>query len=194
MKSFTHTLRALALAFLVTGIGACTEATSPVAPETEDAEGLFSSLLPGLVGGGSMDVLERTTPLADTVTASAVIGWSGGVIEIPEAGLRFVVPRGALRTPTEITVTAPAGDLVGYHFAPHGLQFRRPARIIQSTADTELEGSRSLLRSARGAYFSGPLGPVISPLELFNLQLLPGITRRVGFRVDHFSGYVIAMN
>lgn len=194
MKRFTRTLRTLALALAVTGLGACTEAASPVAPETESSEGLFSSLLPGLVGGGSMDVVERTTPLADTLTASAVIGWRGGVIEIPEAGLRFVVPRGALRTPTEITVTAPAGDLVGYHFAPHGLNFRRPARIIQSTVGTELESSRALLRLARGAYFAGPLAPTIDALELFNLQLLPGLTRRVTFPVDHFSGYVIAMN
>lgn len=194
MKNFTRTLRTLALALVVAGLGACTENSSLVAPETEDSEGLLSGLLGGLLGGGPMEVLERTTPLADTLTASATIGWAGGAIEIPEAGLRFVVPVGALTSPTTITITAPAGDRVGYHFAPHGLEFRRSARIIQSVVGTELEGSLALVSSARGAYFTGPLAPLVNPLELFNLQLLPGLTGQVTFDVDHFSGYVIAMN
>lgn len=188
--SLRRTVFTVALAFTAS---ACTEGADPLAPSTTESEGLISSLWTGLVG--PMEVVERTVALDDTLTATARIGRAGGVIEIPEAGLRFVVPRGALRRPTTITVTAPAGDLVGYEFAPHGLQFRRPARIVQSIQGTELETMRfRLLRRARGAYFTGDLLPVINPLEIFDLDLLPGLGGDVSFDVDHFSGYVIAMN
>ena len=42
-----------------------------------------------------------------------------------------------------------------------------------------------------GAYFQGPLEPEVTALETLPLWLL----RSLGlFRIDHFSGYVIATN
>lgn len=183
-----RTVFTLAFAFLATA--GCADGTDPLAPPTDESEGLISSLLTGL--SRPMKVVERTTPLPDTLTATARIGRAGGVIEIPAAGLRFEVPRGALRRPTTITVTAPAGDLVGYHFEPHGLRFRRPARVTQAVRGTELSRGFRLLRRANGAYFTGDLLPFINPLEILDLDLIPG--GDVTFDIDHFSGYVIAMN
>ncbi|MFG0253254.1 MAG: hypothetical protein ACF8NJ_10310 [Phycisphaerales bacterium JB038] len=186
-----RTLLTLAVAVLMSA--GCTEQANPVAPPTDQTDGLVSSLVSRL--HRPMRVVERTVPLIDTLTASARIGPAGGVIEIPAAGLRFEVPRGALRRPTTITVTAPAGDLVGYHFAPHGLNFDRPARVTQAMAGTELAGSLRLLRRAQGAYFTGALLPRIDPLELLDLDVILGLGGGdVAFDIDHFSGYVIAMN
>jgi hypothetical protein len=54
---------------------------------------------------------------------------------------------------TRIEVRAAAGDLVGYHFSPHGLQFRLPVTLTQDLEKTDV--TRSLLDKLVGAYFDG---------------------------------------
>jgi hypothetical protein len=171
-------------------------ADSPTAPQPEAVEpnyGLLSGLTDLLLGGGGSDsdnevtVLQRRVPLEQDEVVSQVVGRWGGVIRLPEAGLTVLVPWGALDEPTEITVTAPSGNLVGYHFAPHGLDFDRPVTVTQDLLSTE-----SLLNlDLSVAYFEGDLEPTVNALESLPLWLL----RVLGiFRIEHFSGYVIAVN
>jgi len=164
----------------------------PTAPEpqaTSPDYGLLGGLLGGLTNQdrSEVSVLRRTVPLAEDEVVSQVIGPWGGVIRLPNAGLTVSVPFGALSTATRITVTAPAGDLVGYHFEPHGLQFQLPVTVSQdllSTQGLELTGLKAV-------YFDGDLQPTVKPLETLPLWLL----RALGiFRIEHFSGYVIATN
>lgn len=179
----------LGIALFVAG---CTDL--PTAPEPEAVEpeyGLLGSLTGGLLGSGGNDevnVLRRTVPLAEDEVVSQWIGPWGGLIYLPKAGLTVAVPRGALDRYTRITVTAPSGDLVGYHFAPHGLDFDRKVTLTQNLLQTEGLG---LLSGLSVAYFEGDLEPTVTALETLPIWLL----RLLGiFQIDHFSGYVIATN
>jgi hypothetical protein len=191
-RKFTAALL-LGASFLIT---ACSDL--PTAPEPvveEPSYGLLGDLLGALTGGGSntqVSVLERDRPLAEDEVASRVIGYYGGTIHLPEAGLTVTFPWGALRSSTRITVTAPAGNLVGYHFEPHGLRFRRDVTVVQDLRGTEadlLGLGLGVSLNLQAAYFEGELKPEVTALESITLWLL----RILGvFKIDHFSGYVIA--
>lgn len=192
MHRLRSLLGALAVGVLVLVAG-CTDApTAPYDPQPEPEYGLLGSLDDSLsplldLTGRDVTVLERSRPLTSDEVVSETIGYAGGVIRLPEAGLTVFVPWGAVRTPTRITVTAPAGNLVGYHFEPHGLEFRRPVTLAQDLTLASLVDGQMLF----GAYFQGPLEPEVTALETLPLWLL----RSLGvFRIDHFSGYVIATN
>lgn len=192
MHRIRSLLGAVAVGVLMAAAGCVDAPTAPYEDLSDPEFGLLGSdgdLTNELLGltGTDVSVLERSRPLARTETATRTIGYWGGVIRLPEAGLTVLVPRGALRSRTSITVTAPAGDLVGYHFEPHGLEFRRPVTLVQDMTLASLLDGEMLL----GAYFQGPLEPTVTALETFPLYLL----RSLGvFRIDHFSGYVIATN
>lgn len=175
---------------LVVVVAGCSDVTSPTDPiVAEPSEGLLGNLL---LNPGPVQVLTRTTPLAQDYSVTETVGPNGGIIRIPEAGLLVAFPRWAVRSPTQITVTAPAGDLVGYHFQPHGLEFRRSVAVVQNLNGTNAPGLFGGLGSSmRVAYFQGPLNPVVTALEILPLDVL-GWLNLGFFRIDHFSGYVIA--
>jgi len=185
-------LGALTVGVLVLVAGCVDAPTAPYDDLSDPEFGLLGSagdLADDLLGltGTEVSVLERARPLAESESVTRRIGYWGGVIRLRDAGLTVIVPRGALRSRTTITVTAPAGDLVGYHFEPHGLEFRRPVTLVQDMTLASLLDGESLF----GAYFQGPLEPEVTALETLPLYLL----RSLGvFRIDHFSGYVIATN
>lgn len=196
MRTFLTTL------FLGASLAIVGCADSPTAPQADGPDptyevqdpshGLLGDLVDILDPNDDQDqrevtVLERRVPLDRDEVVSQWVGRWGGVIRLPRAGLTVVVPWGALDEWTRITVTAPAGDLVGYHFEPHGLEFDRPITVTQDLLSTE-----SLLNLDLSAvYFEGDLEPSVTALETLPLWLL----RALGvFRVEHFSGYVIAVN
>jgi hypothetical protein len=172
--------------FAAMAMSGCGDAPlSPTPPEANEA-------LLGLLGSsGQVEVLHRTTPLAQDEVVSETLGPFGGTISLPQAGLTIVVPVGALTSSTTITVTAPAGDLVGYHFQPHGLVFRKPLTAAQRTWGTDLGLLGAILSPPFAAYFQGELQPTVEALEILNLNLL-GLLGIAQFQISHFSGYVIA--
>jgi hypothetical protein len=175
--------------FLIAG---CTDLpTGPDmdAPDEVTSYGLLSSI-GSIVGGKSrsqVTVLERRVPLAHDEVVTRTIGRWGGVIHLPEAGLTMTFPWGAVKQATEITVTAPAGNLVGYLFGPHGTEFDRPVVMLQDMTKTKGLGWGGL----SVAYFDGDLEPTVTALERIVMRLLGGIGI---FRIEHFCGYVIATN
>jgi hypothetical protein len=180
--------RSAALALLLLGtfaFQACTE--SPTAPGSAPAA---NSLLGGLLGN-PVDVVHRTVPLAQDEVATATIGYAGGTLYLPQAGLTVVVPTGALSTATTIKITAPAGDLMGYYFEPHGLVFKKPLHAVQSLDGAELGLLQKLLAQPVAAYFTGTLQPQVNALQLLPLDVW-GLLNRATFDIPHFSGYVIA--
>jgi len=189
-RKFTAALL-VGASFLIT---ACSESPTAPAPVVEEPSyGLLGNLLGSLTGRGSgeqVTVVKRDRPLSEDEVASKVIGYYGGTIHLPEAGLTVAFPWGAVRSPTRITVTAPAGNLVGYHFEPHGLRFRRDVTVVQDLRGTEADLlGLGLSLNLTAAYFEGELQSEVTALESITLWLL----RILGiFKIDHFSGYVIA--
>src|SRR5688572_6302221 len=122
-SSAFRTLMVTASVFAV----ACGETPTSPAPYPE-----FSGVSAELTEGHEVDVLRRLTPLAEDVVVTRTIGLFGGVIHLPAAGFAVIVPPFAVSSPTTITVVAPAGDLVGYHFFPQGQVFRTPLVAMQN--------------------------------------------------------------
>ena len=158
-----------------------------------------ADLLGGLVGGVVNVVqslmlvpgLQRSSPLATTITVSQTIGSAGGTLSIPAAGVTVAVPAGALGAPTLITMTARQGSLVAYDFAPHGIVFVKPLVFTQTLSGT----SASLLNVAaiQLGYYADPsqltlLGGLVSELLGGNVNLLSWTYTG---NIKHFSGYMM---
>lgn len=190
MPRVRHLIASLTLAVTLF-IAGCSDLPTAPTVEVEDP----SYLLQGVIGSLGLQndqseevtVLERSRPLDQDEVQSRWIGPRGGVIYLREAGLTVQFPPEAVDRWTRVTVTAPEGDLVGYHFAPHGLEFDRPVVVIQDMLKTEGLG----LGGLSAVYFDGDLGSTVSPLERLSLEILGSLGV---FRVEHFSGYVIATN
>lgn len=197
MFRFRKTLGVILTGLVLTVVG-CDTPTGPeqLAVADEPELGLLGGLTGLLRPDRPVAVLERTEALERDLTVTESIGRNGGVIRIPEAGLTVIVPRWAVLRDTEITVTAPAGDLVGYHFEPHGLEFRRPLVVRQDLSKTEASLLDNLLGGGlKAAYFQGDLQPRVQALEILDIDLLDfrlSDLLYAQFRIDHFSGYVIA--
>lgn len=198
MRFSTVNLRRPALALvagLMLALGACQDTPAPTGPEANPEA---SALLGGLFGskttttGPEVDVLRRTEALASDEVARARVGLLGATLHLRKAGLTVHIPAGAAPIGTRIRVRAPAGDLVGYHFEPHGIRFALPVALVQDLRGTEAEDE--LLSATRGAYFEGALSPVVEALEIVPLELDRGVGGLAILSIDHFSGYVIATN
>jgi hypothetical protein len=171
----------------------------------------------GLTTTGEVFVLQRTTPLAADVVVSKRIGRRGGVIEIPEAGFRFVVPKDALDRDVVITATAIRGDDVDYQFAPHGLRFDRKVEITQQLEGTNAYQNKLVQRELFAAYYADPAeaGGSLAPTggsagrrgdddddddddrDTESVDELIPVTinwarTALRFDIEHFSGYLVA--
>jgi hypothetical protein len=183
----TRALR-LGLVLGMVALGACSEA--PTAPE----DSVPSASLLGLPLLGSpveAHVVRRTIPLATDEVVTKVIGYAGGKIDLPRAGLTITVPTGAVLQNTTFTVTAPAGDLVGYEFEPHGTVFRKRLKATQRLAGTEIGLLQAVLDPPFAAYYEGDLLPVLDVFEILDLNI-SGLLGVATFEIPHFSGYIIA--
>lgn len=181
-----------AAVFTLTAMLALTGCTDPTLPADHSAESFFSR--PPAPG---FDATRRSVALPAPLSTSRAIGPDGGEIRIAAAGVTFVVPAGALDQVTDITVTALAGDALAFEFAPHGLEFARPASIRVDVAGTEAEhllesGDRTVRRPLDrflGVYFTGDEVSGYEALENLGTYLLDG---SIVFEIEHFSGYVCA--
>jgi hypothetical protein len=185
-------IRRLAVALLVTiGLAACgaDSSTSALVAGAKDPALVRSA--PHAVS--AVHGIQRMHPLTGAVTVSAIIGRAGGTLSIPETGAELLVPAGALAADTEISMTARAGKLVAYDFAPHGLVFAKPLVFQQSLSGTNV--SLAHLPLLQLGYYDdvsrlSDTGADVSELRdgavaLFNWSFISTI--------PHFSGYMIAM-
>lgn len=178
----------LAAAVLLGALAGCADV--PSAPTTPPPEAAGATLL----GLDLTPALRRTVPLAADLTVRARIGSEGGVLAIPGAGLRVVVPARAVAAPTDFVVTAIAGSAVAYEFAPHGLRFARPLRVTQELRGTDWIGLALL--DFRAVYFEqrdqvDAVEALIDVDEVLPLSI-DLLRLRAGFDVEHFSGYGIS--
>ena len=177
--------------------GCARDAATPLEPDagtsTVSAEQFEQSA--ALLGLVPVRGVTRTSPLAQNISVSAVIGSDGGTISIPDAGLTLVVPVGAVTSSTKFTATALAGRLVAYEFEPHGTKFAVPLQFTQDLRKVALVGlvtapvldgayftDASRLNQALGFAATSEILP--ATVDLLRLQ--------VGFPINHFSGYLVS--
>ena len=188
----THLRRLLAVALGALALASCAtdhptglprlQQSPPAEPEA--LLGTVSSLL-------QLDGLQRTKALSAPISVSKSIGVEGGTLAIPEAGVTVVVPRGALSATTKITMTARAGTLVAYDFAPHGITFAKPLVFTQ-----QLRGTNATLLSAPLlglGYYSDP--SMLGKTSAVVSDLLGGVVNTLSWSftsaIPHFSGWVV---
>ena len=141
----------------------------------------------------SVPGLQRNTPLPVSITVQKSIGAAGGYLSIPQAGVTLSVPAGALAAPLTITMTARAGSLVAYDFAPHGTVFAKPLAFVQSLTATNVTPLTAALLQL--GYYSDPnnlnsQGALVDELRSGTLSTL-----KTSFTssIPHFSGYMVAV-
>jgi len=196
MSSPIRRIGALALALTLAACSA-DQVSAPTQMSAAPADAQ-SSLLGGLLGTvtGVLNLttagaVQRTTPLAAPITVTKEIGYYGGTLSIPEAGVTVIVPRGALLRTTTITMTARAGSLLAYDFSPTGTTFYKPLVFNQSLKGTNV----TLLQVPllRLGYYSDPglLGELTATVS----ELLGGVTDLLSWTftapIKHFSGYIV---
>jgi hypothetical protein len=196
MSSPIRRIGALALALTLAACSADqVSAPTQLSAAPADAQsGLLGGLLgtvTGVLNLTTTDAVQRTTPLAAPITVSKEIGYYGGTLSIPEAGVTVTVPRGALLRTTTITMTARAGSLLAYDFSPTGTTFYKPLVFNQSLKGTNV----TLLQVPllRLGYYSDPglLGELTATVS----ELLGGVTDLLSWTftapIKHFSGYIV---
>lgn len=145
--------------------------------------------------GDVVRLLKRTDGLSSNLTASGVIGPRGGHLKIEKAGIRIDFPRGAVKTPTLITITAIRGRSVAYRFEPHGITFAEPVTIRQSLRGTTAWKDAEFAAQLQGAYFERLL---VDPTESYARArehrggTLRDVGRMLEFSIEHFSGYMVS--
>ena len=190
MKPTLRRLAALALGALA--VASC-GGEHPTLPQLQQSapEAPAADLLGGLTSLVGMNGLQRSTPLAAPITVSKVMGAEGGTLAIPEAGVTVTVPQGALAATTTITMTARAGTLVAYDFAPHGITFAKPLVFSQSlrgTNATLLNAPLLQLGYYADASLLGRTGGLVSELLGGTVNTL---TWTFTSTIPHFSGYIV---
>ena len=170
--------------------GCARDAASPVEPTA-----LPPKPNAALLGILPVRGVTRATPLSKDISVSAVIDKKGGTLSIPEAGLTLVVPPNAVSSKTTFTAKALAGKLVAYEFEPHGTRFAVPLQFQQDLKKTSLLSALTA-PLMQGAYFADPSLLDQKHERAFATELLPAVTDllkgRVGFPINHFSGYLVS--
>lgn len=135
------------------------------------------------------------SPLLRDLSATALIGPEGGTIELPQTGLRLVVPADAVRAPTPFRVTARAGRLAAYDFEPDGSEFTPALRFEQDPALLQPPPVRdgAPMRMQLGYYQHADAlderAGIATVAEVH--RLLETSDERGAFALPHFSEYVL---
>ena len=188
-----------ALAVNLVLVAACSgdPTSAPSSPLAAPAGAPSADLLGGLTQTVAktltlVEGVQRSSPLASSITVTQTIGSSGGMLSIPLAGVTVTVPNGALSSPTVITMTARAGSLLAYDFAPHGISFAKPLVFTQSLAGTNASVLNAKLLEL--GYYSDP--SLLNGTGALVSELISGTVDLVSWtftsNIKHFSGYVIA--
>ena len=190
-----RTLRRLSLMAGVALFAACsTDSTSlPSAPNAS----LSKAPVKGLLGTTATALAlatgaQRTTALPSSLTVTQAIGVDGGTLSIPQAGVTITVPAGALGVTTVISMTARAGTVIAYDFAPHGTTFAKPLVFTQALAGTNVPPVLAPLLTL--GYYADP--SYLTTLGASVSEFISGSSNLVNASftssISHFSGYMVA--
>lgn len=161
-------------------------------------------LVPGspffaVVEGGTLEALFWECPLSSDMTRSKKMTEKGGEIRDKKMGVRLEVPEGAIAEEgddeegsfggkVEVSMTILAGEGIAFSFAPHGLSFKRPVKLVIDLAKTEL-ASAPMLGEPLAVYFEGAPTTTVRGREVLPVQIIDG---KLVVELHHFSGYLLA--
>jgi hypothetical protein len=131
-------------------------------------------------------------------TVSALVGYDGATLSLPESDFSIAIPAGALRAPTTITVVSRGGTHVVYDMLPHGLKFAKPVVASQGLTNTSVYGTRAG-NSVRSAYLPSDreqigLDDSAAPSELLASTThfsSPDHAESHVWLLNHFSRYIL---
>jgi hypothetical protein len=188
------------------GLAACRDVVAPQTPQAPAPNALLGILDPiikaipivgPLLVPDTVVVVQRLQALPYDITQTKLIGSGGGQISIPAAGVTLIVPYGAVDYATPITVTALAGHGVAYEFGPSGKTFKKPLTIKQDLSVTSIDPRLLSKLKFSGGYFKSR-SDLLGGLLGIVYELLSASTSASGtsvqFNVNHFSGYLIAVD
>ena len=131
------------------------------------------------------------------VRVSKTIDPSGGVISLPETGLRMEFPAGAVDKPITITVSADE-KYVAYKMEPSGTQFLKDVTVTQSLGTTELSG-RPLRDQLFAAYIADDRVKLSGKVPVLEIEPsktifspITGLPEAHVWIIRHFSRYMLA--
>ena len=172
------------------GVGATVLTLALAGCSADGATGVEQSFVTPVV----MGAVTRYRPLTEDFTVTATIGPEGGSFEIPEAGLKVVVPQGAVDEPVVFSATARQGAIIAYEFGPSG-SFKVPLLVTQDLYYTSWHHQADLT-DVFGGYYASENALDDEQKEAEVSEVPPSTVDvencKVTFEVSHFSGYVIA--
>jgi hypothetical protein len=194
----TASLATLGAVALTSFAVACADAPSAPAAPFEPGAAPSRAVSTVYATPVAVKTLQRTTPLARSITASITLNNTGGSLRLTEAGLNVNIPKTALPytdRPITITVTALAGSQVAYEFGPSGTKFKAPLNVTQELTGTTWAGNTgSTMLSAEYFKGTGDLSP--STGTAWSYESLPATVMATGNRLHwdvlHFSGYMVS--
>ena len=190
-----RTLRRFSLLAGVALFAACSsESTSlPSAPDAAFSKATVSSPLSTTTAAMTLATgAQRTSALASSLTVTQAIGVDGGTLSIPQAGVTITVPAGALAATTLISMTARAGTVIAYDFAPHGTRFAKPLVFTQALAGTNVPAALAPLLTLGYYADANDLTAFGASVSEFIAGLSNPANASVTSSISHFSGYMVA--
>jgi hypothetical protein len=185
MSRWPRRMTAFVLAVVLAAGVSCTpdDALGPSEPSTPTqmaSSGEQQSLILGGVVDGLKDLRLLSCSTQQRIVVTKVIGPAGGTVVV--GSHRLVIPAGALARSHTIQAEQVPGRVNSVRFAPEGLRFARPAKLILSYSNCS-----PLLLLKRVVYTD----------ELLRvLELMPSLdnlsTKTVRGDIRHFSRYAVA--
>ena len=208
MRTTAHTYRGGVAVLIIAAAGAmaCGDQVLPSAPAPRLAALSLVKVEKSRVRAA---VLRRMQPLrSDEVSCRVIdptLGRRETTIALKKAGLRVSFPEHSVSVPTQVCLTAHAGDLLTYTFQPHGLRFDVPILVQQDLRGTTAFHNPLLTEGILAGYLLNgvttdvDIDGVARFDETFTTAVFDDVdvpTRtspaRASFSTVHFSGYALA--
>lgn len=158
------------------------DAVSPKAAPREGALTIVTSATASVSGGDSFVRCRRR----HKDERSADIGPRGGHIEV--AHNKLEIPAGALSETVHITASVSDDDRAFVSFAPSGLVFRKPARLVIDVHDCDLKSGPKEKHERPYVVYVDDDDRIVERIEGKELKRKHAIAAPI----RHFSGYAIA--
>ena len=190
LKSRVGRLAAVVGLAVAGATAACSDVpSSPAAAPAVEARSAAELVSEPVFGLG----LLRDVPMDSGITVPIRVGKAGGKFRVP-GGLTIEVAANEFHADTTLTVSPVAGDVVAYHFQPHGITFRKGLLLTQDlnrTNWTQKDPTQFEI-----GYFANETDLDAKLRRALVKEFLRANVdvrgKRLSYNVYHFSGYMVS--